>query len=730
MTRTISGRITLNLIAGIVITVVTIVLAIAWMASRQDQQAEESTKTMVVGGVAAVKRRVEALANDYGWWDDAYLAFASGDRDWLDTNVGSSVTETMVADLFAIISPEGEIAYAWKLEDVAEPDQILTPDVIEVVRGLTEGMPVESLTAKGAFLRVGDEPMVIAVSRVTPFLSDPDIDPAVLPLFVAGLRLTKERLAELGGSFLIDDLHFEVGDVPPGAETKSWLPVHDIFGDAVGHYIWTPPTPGDAVLRQVLPPIAVALVLFSIVAGVTAFRARRIAIALTESEKIAVVAARTDGMTGLRNRTGFTEILDSPAYHAACAAGELGIVYLDINGFKAVNDSIGHQGGDELVKALTSRVLSVLPANALFARIGGDEFAVAIVGKAVRDQSIAVANAIVQCLDQPFTVHGFEFHVTVAVGYAVASGTGLTPSEIVRRADIAMYQAKNGAERDPVGYHSTMETGALEKKQVEVALRRALDLREFRVHYQPVVRTSDLSLVSVEALVRWTSKEFGTIAPSLFVRVAEDTGLIHDIGKMVIEQACEAAKGWPGVKVAINISPVQLRDPSFADDLLAIVERHGLSPSQFELELTEGILVSNPTIAKRKLALLKSAGFILSIDDFGTGFSSIGYLRQFPFDLLKVDRSFVRDLGLNTTANALVQSLVSLGDAMSLSVIAEGIENEDQLKLLRLVQCEFVQGFLISRPLPAEELTALLETLGPERRLRIGREPDRRAVAG
>jgi len=729
MTRTISGRITLNLIAGIVITVVTIVLAIAWMASRQDQQAEESTKTMVVGGVAAVKRRAEALANDYGWWDDAYLAFASGDRDWLDTNVGSSVTETMVADLFAIISPEGEIAYAWKLDGVAEPADILSPDVIEVVRSLTEDMPVASLTAKGAFLSVGNEPMVIAVSRVTPFLSDPEIDPAVLPLFVAGLRLTEERLAELGGSFLIEDLHFEVGDVPAIAQAKSWLPVHDIFGDTIGHYIWTPPTPGDAVLRQVLPPIAVALVLFSIVAGVTAFRARRIAIALTESEKIAVVAARTDGMTGLRNRTGFTEILDSPAYHAACAAGELGIVYLDINGFKAVNDSIGHQGGDELVKALTTRVLSVLPANALFARIGGDEFAVAIVGKAVRDQSIAVANAIVQCLDQPFTVHGFEFHVTVAVGYAVASGTGLTPSEIVRRADIAMYQAKNGAERDPIGYHSTMETGALEKKQVEVALRRALDLREFRVHYQPVVRTSDLSLVSVEALVRWTSKEFGTIAPSLFVRVAEDTGLIHDIGKVVIEQACEAAKGWPGVKVAINISPVQLRDPNFANDLLAIVERHGLSPSQFELELTEGILVSNPTIAKRKLALLKSAGFILSLDDFGTGFSSIGYLRQFPFDLLKVDRSFVRDLGLNATANALVQSLVSLGDAMSLSVIAEGIENEDQLKLLRLVQCEFVQGFLISRPLPAEELTALLETLGPERRLRIGREPDRRAVA-
>ena len=729
MTRTISGRITLNLIAGIVITVVTVVLAVAWMASRQDHQAEESTRTMVDGGVAAMKRRAEALANDYGWWDDAYLAVSSGDADWLDTNVGSSVTETMVADLFAIVSPEGEIAYAWTLDEEDDPGAILTPDVIEALRELTVGMAVESLAARGAFLRVGDEPMVIAVSRITPFLSDPGIDPALLPLFVAGLRLSEERLAELGQSFLIEDLHFEAGQVRPGARAKSTLPVLDIFGEMIGQYVWTPPTPGNAVLRQVLLPIGIALILFSIVAGVTALRARRIAIALTESEKVAVAAARTDGMTGLLNRTGFNEKLDSQTYQSACAAGELAIVFLDINGFKAVNDSIGHLGGDELVKALATRVVSVLPTDALFARIGGDEFAVALVGKAVRDTAMTVANDIVQCLDQSFTIHGFEFHVTVAVGYAVASGTGLTPSEVVRRADLAMYQAKNGAERDPVGYHSSMETGALEKKQVEAALRRAIDLREFRVHYQPVVRASDLSLVGVEALVRWTSKEFGTIAPSLFVRVAEDTGLIHEIGKTVFDQACQAAKQWPGLKMAINVSPVQLRDPNFANDILAIVEGHGLSPSQFELELTEGILVNNPTIAKRKLALLKSLGFVLSLDDFGTGFSSIGYLRQFPFDLLKIDRSFIRDIGLNATATALVQSLVSLGDAMNLSVIAEGIENEEQLKLLRLVQCEYVQGFLISRPLPAEELAALLDTLGPERRFQIGRPPDRRAAA-
>lgn len=729
MTRTISGRITLNLIAGIVITVVTVVVAIFWMASRQDEQASVSTETMVVGGVDAFVRRVEALANDYGWWDEAYTAFVDRDEDWFYANFGTSISETRVADIFAVVSVEGEVVFGWVIDDKDLPEEILTPDVIERIRDLAEGMPVESLAARSALLRYGSHPMVIAVSRITPFISHPDIDPSELPFFVAGQELSDERLAELGKSFLIDDLHFEAGEAPHRSSATIALPALDIFGEIIGYYLWTPPTPGDAVLRSVLPPIAVALVLFCIVAVITAFRTRKIAIALTKSEQEALVAARTDGMTGLSNRTGFNELLDSPPYQAACKSGELAVIYLDINGFKAVNDSIGHHGGDELVKALTVRLKSILPPEAVFARIGGDEFAVALTGKSVRDTAAGAASAVVHSLDQPFTVHGFEFHVTVAVGYAVAGGTGLTPSEIVRRADIAMYHAKNGAEREAVAYHSTMETGALEKKQVEIALRRAVEEGDLRVHYQPVVRASDLSIVGVEALVRWTSKEFGTISPSLFVPVAEETGLIHDIGRFVVDRACQDLLKWPGLKMAINVSPVQLRDPNFADDILGIVDRYGLSPHQFELELTEGILVNNPTIAKRKLAHLKNVGFVLSLDDFGTGFSSIGYLRQFPFDILKVDRSFVRDLGINSTANALIQSLVSLGDAMDLSVIAEGIENEDQLKLLRLVQCEYVQGFLISRPVPADEMTALLGRLGQERRFHIGREPEQRAVA-
>ena len=426
-----------------------------------------------------------------------------------------------------------------------------------------------------------------------------------------------------------------------------------------------------------------------------------------------MVAARTDSMTGLMNRTGFNELLDSLGAPEACSEGHLAVIYLDINGFKAVNDSIGHHGGDELVKVLADRVSSVLPPDAIFARIGGDEFAVALIGEGgARRPPPARPPRIVHSLDQPFTIHGFEFHVTASVGYAVATGTAMTPSEVVRRADLAMYQAKNGAEREAVAYHSTMETGRARK---EAGRDRAsprhrggrpqglLPAGRARQRSQRRRRRSAGSL----DLARVRHRLAGAVHSGRRGDRAHPRDRPHR-RRSRLPGPCR----WPDLKMAINVSPVQLRDPNFADDIASIVERYGLSPHQFELELTEGILVNNPTIAKRKLATLKDLGFLLSLDDFGTGFSSIGYLRQFPFDILKVDRSFVRDIGMNSTANALIQSLVSLGDAMDLSVIAEGIENEDQLKLLRLVQCEFVQGFLISRPVSADEITALLERLG------------------
>ncbi len=707
MNKALTGRITLNLVAGIVITVLTVVITISWMATKHNQQAAQGTQTMVDGGLKAMGKRLAQLANDYGWWEEAYDAYVRKDEEWIDANVGTGITDTDIADLLVIISPKGEVDHQWITEDTSDKvGQILTPDALAAIRKVAAGLPVANLAGVSSiYVDTPSVPMMIAIQHLAPVSKADEVKNTDLPIIVFGQYLGKARLHDLGRSFLIDDLEF----ARKGVGHMSRVPIHDITGKDIGVVAWTPPTPGNALLRSALLPIGIALALFCAVALTTAFGARRMAIALSESESEAVTAARTDSMTSLMNRNGFTELLSSEAYAEACRNCTLAVVYLDVNGFKTVNDSIGHHGGDALVRALATRLGRVLPPAATLARIGGDEFAIALIADNIVTATASAAAAAARSLDQPFTISGFEFHVSASVGYAIATGRGVEPGELVRRADIAMYHAKNGAEREAVAYHPTMETGALEKKQLESGLRRAIDNgNELKVFYQPVVRTSDLSIVGFEALARWESPEFGSVSPSLFIPVAEETGLIHDIGRLVVNQACRDLVRWPGYRMALNVSPVQLRDPSFAGDLGAIVQSHGLTPDRFELELTEGILVNNPTIAKRKLAMLKEHGFTLALDDFGTGFSSIGYLRQFPFDILKVDRSFVRDIGMNSTANALIQSLVSLGDALGLSVIAEGIENEDQLKLLRLIQCEFVQGFMISRPVAASEIDGLV----------------------
>ncbi len=730
MAKALTGRITLNLLAGIAITVLTVVGTISWMATKHNEQAARGTQTMVDGGLKSMGKRLAQLANDYGWWEEAYDAYIRKDEEWIDANVGTGITDTDIADLLVIISPDGKVDHQWMTDNTTDKvDQIITPAALAAIRKVASGLPVENLAGVSSiYADTPSVPMMIAIQHLAPVSKAGEVKNTDLPIIVFGQYLGKQRLHDLGRSFLIDDLQFARND----KAGVNRVAIHGVTGKELGVVAWTPPTPGNALLRSALLPIGIALALFCVVALTTAFSARKMAIALTESEREAVTAARTDSMTSLMNRTGFTEMLQSVSHAEACRNGALSVIYLDVNGFKTVNDSIGHHGGDALVRALATRIGRVLPPTATLARIGGDEFAIALVADNIVAATAGTAAAAARSLDLPFTICGFEFHVTASVGYAIADGRGIEPAELVRRADLAMYQAKNGAEREAVAYHPTMETGAREKKQLESGLRRAIENgSELKVYYQPVVRTSDLTIVGFEALARWESPEFGSVSPALFIPVAEETGLIHDIGRFVADQACRDLNRWPGYRMAINVSPVQLRDPSFAGDLGAIVRSHGLSADRIELELTEGILVNNPTIAKRKLAMLKEYGFTLALDDFGTGFSSIGYLRQFPFDVLKVDRSFVRDIGMNATANALIQSLVSLGDALGLSVIAEGIENEEQLKLLRMIQCEFIQGFMISRPVAADDIDALIVAAEEDRGMHAGagRLVDRKVAA-
>jgi len=266
---------------------------------------------------------------------------------------------------------------------------------------------------------------------------------------------------------------------------------------------------------------------------------------------------------------------------------------------------------------------------------------------------------------------------------------------------------KTGA-LEPVIYEPAFESGAFQKKQIEEALRRGIENDEIRVVFQPILRSEHDEIDSVEALVRWTSEDLGPISPDTFIPIAEDTGLISEIGHLVMRKACNDLARLPGVKLNVNVSPVQLRDPMFIENMKAIAENYDIEPMRIEFELTEGIIVDHPELACNRLNLLKDAGFGLALDDFGTGFSSIGYLRRFPFDRLKIDRSFTAELGKTSKANGLMQSLITLGDALDLPVVAEGIETAGQAELLTLLGCDYQQGFYYSRPMPIEDVSAFI----------------------
>ncbi len=416
MSQPIAGRITLNLIAGIVITVVTVIAGIAWMAHRQNGQAAEGTRTMVMGGIDAMNIRVQGLANDYSWWEEAYDAYVRGDAEWIDANIGTGIVDTQIADFLAIISPDGRSAIPGRRRKRPRPTTVLTEardpahrrhDPFGACREQRRPFRLSRHASRHAAVRrVSRRPRVEAPIR-----------PSCAGCSAAGDGpLSRRQAAPRRSAAPSSSTTFASTSKTAPARNADSPRSPTCFGNTIGQLVWTPPAPGTAVLRNVLPPVGVVLLLFCLIAMGTAIRARRLAPLAGAEQKQAVAAARTDSLTGLTNRFGFSEIGKSPAFADACRRGEAAIVCLDVNGFKAVNDSIGHQGGDELVRRLAERLAMIMPPDANFARVGGDEFALALIGRAAPQAVAGVASAMVHALDQSFTVGGFQFQVTAAVG--------------------------------------------------------------------------------------------------------------------------------------------------------------------------------------------------------------------------------------------------------------------------------------------------------------------------
>jgi diguanylate cyclase (GGDEF)-like protein len=419
--------------------------------------------------------------------------------------------------------------------------------------------------------------------------------------------------------------------------------------------------------------------------------------------------ARHDALTNLPNRTLFREQLEK-ALRLAKRSDQLAVFCLDLDHFKEINDSLGHPIGDALLKAVALRLGECVTEHDTVARLGGDEFAIVQFCSDCDPSAVSLlASHIVEKIAAPFDIGGHQLVVGVSIGISLAPEDGKNPDELLKKADLALYRAKADGRATYRYFETGMDARAQARRILELDLRAALHRDEFEVYYQPIRDVASDSVVAFEALVRWNHSLRGMIAPVNFIPLAEETGLIIPLGDWVLRQACIDAAGWPAdITVAVNLSPVQFKNPNLVSSVKAALQASGLPADRLELEITESVLLQNSEVTLAVLHELRGFGVRISLDDFGTGYSSLSYLRSFPFDKIKIDRSFVSELATRDDSMAIVRAVTGLGKSLGIVTTAEGVETEAQFDLLRREGCTQAQGYLFSKPRPAAEVGAML----------------------
>jgi diguanylate cyclase (GGDEF)-like protein len=511
-----------------------------------------------------------------------------------------------------------------------------------------------------------------------------------------GFVHTLERVSGLKG------LRFESEPAGGGRDVHSLL---DRKGRIIGWFSWEPERPATAMMTRLLPLaalIALGLVGF---AALAMWQLSRLGLLLARSERHVQRLEHEDVLTGLPNHNQFFELLDQ-AIAVRHGTEALAYAALDLDGFDEVNDALGYAGGDEVLAEIGKRLREALPRCAVIARLGSDEFALIITGKNA-ESALFITDTVRQTLARPMLM-SHVIQIKVSIGLAMAPRDGTSRDELTRRADLALRTAKRRERGTTVVFAAEMEGDLQERRFIKREVANALAAHAFEVYYQPIVKADGGAIAGVEALLRWNHPVRGFIPPSVFVPVAEEAGLMDRLGEFVLRRAVSDAARWPGLYISVNLSPVQVRDRAFVDVVSAVLRESGFEPSRLVLEMTEGVLIDNPDEMTARLQELRSLGVRLALDDFGSGYSSLSYLQTLPFDKLKVDRSFVTALNQSANGGVIIQAIVTLGRALGMGVVIEGVETEEQRVLLRLAGCSEMQGYLFARPAPRDEIDRLL----------------------
>jgi len=741
-----SGWLAIGTLAALVALSFALVFVFTQSTRVADDLAREDERQLVTHYIDRTSLTIATAQAVQTTWDDAMRHASIGnDTRWQDTFLSQFFWNNFKSDVIFLVRPDGTLlrsAVKGQHSDEAGYQEVRW----QVERLITRAQPIAATGHAGfATHRLADtdwpfdkdgRPLSIwagmsVLHRGHPaFLTVisivPDHDFSLLkrkPNFVASLRYFDTGwMGQMGRDLILPGVAFKTEQ--PLAANLNHVPVDNVFGDRLGWIEWKAKTPGPTIVKRTAPLLVVYLLFFlgiAVGAMKVVRRLRQTTQELQASEAQAQHNSMHDAMSGLPNRGYYMQRLRTQlaASIAGTLQGNLFVAYIDLDSFKVINDTLGHQIGDELVREVAARLRRNLPAQDFISRFGGDEFVLLRCAPGGRESADALGAEIMELMREPFVISGTTLEVTCSCGISWGPEQSEDPAELLRRADIAMYRAKQRGRSRYRRFTNDMDASAKLRGEMETELRRAISKDELSVAYQPIVAIESGAVRGFEALLRWDHRDRGQIRPDLFVPIAERGGLMVPLGNWMLRHVFTECRHWPDCEISVNLSPVQIMAADFVATMAGLMAETGMDPRRVVLEITEGVMLDRSAHVVGVLRALGQMGFRIALDDFGTGYSSLAYLRSFQFDRIKIDRSFVQNIEGDSDARSILSSIVSLGRNLRMKVVAEGVETEIQRLLVQAAGCDLVQGYLFWKPMPASEARALLGRADDVPRLKL-----------
>ncbi|MCB4768425.1 bifunctional diguanylate cyclase/phosphodiesterase [Ancylobacter sp. Lp-2] len=724
-----SARASDRTILAVALVVCAAIVAMGAFALLAAERVDQTARQRWTGVVAdALQSKVGLLQRDlasFAHWDESVLRTAYFlDVDWVHRNFGRWLRDQDHHDRSYIVL-DTTVAYAAIDGEKVAGEQaifdgsVLLPFVFDVQKavaarsdqkGMTPGGGAGSGTPsafRAGYVRVEGRPALVGAISITPDYGRVIAPKQIPPVAVTVLFIDDHFLNSLARELRIAEPTVSLD--PPAADRHGVAIPFAAADTPPAWLVWKPDTPGTALLHALLPALIATTILLLVAAAGVLWYARRATRNLAASEAYASRLAYVDPLCGLANRAMLMRVLGDRLSRLEGEGNRLAVFFLDLDGFKDINDTLGHHVGDVVLAEIGARLKELTIPGLLASRFGGDEFVILVPVGDTPGEVEAIGNTILEAVRRPTSIGGQPLAVGGSIGATVAPTDGGEASELIRLADIAVYRAKADGRGVMRLFEPHMEHEVRQRREIETDLQRALKDNELTLFYQPQFSADGRTVIGFEALLRWIHPSRGMISPAEFVPVAEQSGLISELDLWALRRACEQAGDWGAARVAVNLSPVDFRMRDLAGAVQKILEETNFPAERLEIEITENLLLGNQPEAFASLTALRNMGVRVALDDFGSGYSSLGYLRRFRVDTIKIDRSFIQNIGQTDDAAAIIDCVVRLARALAITVTAEGVETREQLRYLQSVGCHHVQGYLLASPMPVSSLGRYLD---------------------